>query len=98
MKGANGSAGAVSFFAVAGDYDRWTVITLDHASGSDADHAAVPAFAIDHNTVGFAQFWIAGNPFFNRAQDAALFLLAIGVEAIQFRGQLTGASFIFYAE
>ena len=72
------------------DDDRRAVVALDDARGGDADDAAVPAFAIDHDAVGLAECGIAGDALFDRAQNAALFFLAFGIETIKFRQQVAG--------
>ena len=54
------------------------MIALDHARGRNADDAAMPAFAIDHDAVGLAQGGIAADALFHRAQNAAFFFLTLG--------------------
>ena len=66
MKGTNRTAGAEGFFAAARDDDRGAVVALDDASGGDADDAAVPAFAIDHDAVGLAERGIIRDALFDR--------------------------------
>jgi len=58
----------------------------------------MPAFAIQHDAIGVAQRGIVADAIFERTQNAALFLLAAGVELVEFRGQLAGARGIFHAE
>ena len=58
----------------------------DHARRRNADDAAVPALAIDHDAVGLAQRGIAADTFVDRAQNSPLFFLAICIEAIKFSG------------
>ena len=60
VKGTNGAAGAEGLFAFARDDDGGAVVALDYARGRNADHAAVPAFAIDHDAVGVIQCRVAG--------------------------------------
>src|SRR5258708_2706836 len=98
MKGANGSTGTESFRAFAGDDQGRPMIALDHAGRRNADDAAVPAFAIDHDAVSFAQRGVAGDALFYSAEDAAFFLLALGIEPVELPGQEAGSIRIFCAE
>ena len=68
------------------------MVALDHACGRNADDAAMPTFAIDHDAVGLAQRRIAADALFDGAQNAALFFLPIGVEAVELSGQQTGCA------
>ena len=98
VKGANRAAGAEGFLAFARDHERRPVVALDHARGRDADDAPVPAFAIDHDAVSFAQRGIAADAFLDQAQNSTLFFLAICIEAIKFGGQFARARGFFHAE
>ena len=83
---------------IARDHKRRTSVTLDHAGGSDSDHAAVPTFAVDHDAecVAKSRFFFEVSD--DRLQDAALFLLPVAVELIELVGQLTSADWIFDVE
>src|ERR1700683_3014176 len=86
MKGVNRAHGAESFFAFARDNNRRPMVAFDHARGRDADHAAVPALAINHDAISFAQRGIAAYAFFHRTQDSPLFFLTGGVERVELGG------------
>ena len=58
----------------------------------------MPAVAIDDDAVSIAQSRIARETVFDRAQDAALLFLAVGVELIQLGRQLPGAGRFPHAE
>src|SRR5258708_36554060 len=98
MKGANGSTGTESFRAFAGDDKGRPMIALDHAGRRNANDAAVPAFAIDHNAIGLAQCGVAADALVYSADDAAFFLLALGIEPIKLPGQKAGSIRIFRVE
>src|SRR5258708_37961460 len=98
MKCANGTAGTESFRAFARDDQGRPMITLDHTRGGDANDAAVPAFAIDHNAIGLAQCGVAADALVYSADDAAFFLLALGIEPIKLPGQKAGSIRIFRVE
>jgi len=74
------------------------VVALDDAGGGDADDAAVPAFAVDYDAIRLAQGRIASDSFVDGAENAALFFLAFGIQAIEFSREQPGAVGIFHAE
>src|ERR1700722_13570465 len=98
MKRANRAAGAECFSAVPRNYYRGTVVALDDPRRGDADDTAVPALSVDDDAVGVEKCGIAGEAFFHGTQDSPLFLLAVGVEMIEFRGEFAGSGRIFHAE
>src|ERR1700685_4642359 len=98
MEGTNRTAGAEGLFTTAGDDNHRAVVALDDARRGDADNTAVPAFSIDHNAVGFAERGIIRDALLDREQDATLFFLTLGIEAIQFPGQQPRTISIFHAE
>src|SRR5580704_4039671 len=79
MKRTNRTSGTKRLVAVARNYDGRPVVALDDTSRGDADHAAMPPLAIDHNAVGFAQRRIASHALLDQAQNPPLFFLALGV-------------------
>ena len=87
MKCANGTARAVRLLAIARNHQRRASVTFDDASGSDADHAAVPAFAVDHDAERLAQRRLLFEMCSDGLQNAALFLLPVAVELIEPVGQ-----------
>src|SRR5258708_39869545 len=74
------------------------MVTLNHACGRNANHAAMPALAVDHDAVGLAQSGIAVDAIVDCAQDSAFLFLALGVEPVKFAGQSPGARDILFAE
>ena len=98
MKSANRTARPEGFLAVARNYERGTIVALNHARGCYADDAAMPAFAVQHNAKGIAERRVAADALFERPQNAPLFFLAAGVELVEFAGQLAGTRRIFHAE
>src|SRR5437588_11863290 len=58
----------------------------------------MPALAIHHNAVGVAKSGITGDALVDGTQNAALLLLALGIQSIELTGQKTGAVQIFRVE
>src|ERR1700685_3744203 len=86
MKRTNGAARAERLIAVARNHYRRTVVALNDPRRGDADAAAGPAFSIAHNAIARAAHGFVGEPLFHLAQDSPFFLLALGVETIEFGG------------
>jgi hypothetical protein len=83
VKRRNGAPRPVGLAVLARQHQRRAAITLDDARGRDSDHAAVPSVAVQHQAKGVAQVGRLRHAFFDRRQDALLFLLAVAVELVQ---------------
>ena len=98
MKRPDGTTGAVGFLAIAGNDERRATVALDDPGGGDADDAAMPTVTVDHHAEGIPQrriFLDAGGDGF---EDAAFFLLTIGVQPVQTAGELAGTDGVLHAE
>src|SRR5438105_12344834 len=98
MKRRNRAAGALGLagLRVARDDERWPAVALDDARGHNANHAAMPAVAIEHQAIGGADFRVSIEPLLDLAHDARLFLLAVSVELVKLGGKLASAELILY--
>jgi hypothetical protein len=85
MKRANRPPRPKRFFTFTRDHDCRSVIALNDSRRRDADHAAMPSFAIDDDAVSVAQRGIAGKALFDRLQYAPLFFLTFGIELVELR-------------
>ena len=93
MKCRNGTAGAVALTILSADYKGRTVGALNHSCGGNADHSAMPAVTVEHDTASVSELRF-DQALFERLHDLLLALLTIGVELIQPPRQL--ACFIFF--
>src|SRR5262245_57159548 len=73
-------------------------IAFDHAGRGDADHPAMPTFAVDHDAVRIAEAWLLLKTLFNRLQDSLLCFLPLAVELVETQRDLTRPVLIFHAE
>ncbi len=73
-------------------------VALHDARCGNSDHAAVPAIAVDHHAVGFAQRRFIVEPLPDVLDDAALFVLAVGIELIEAGPNFARSAQIFDAE
>src|SRR5580704_1427645 len=80
------------------NHQGWTPVALHHPGGSDADYAAVPALAIDHDAESFAQSRIFFETHCDRLQNSALFFLTVAVQLVEAIGNFARPRWIFYAE
>ena len=94
MERIDGPAGAVRLLAIARDDQRRAPSSLHHSRRADADHAAMPALAVDDHAVALAQRGVAIQALVDLRHDALLFRLALGVEPVEMLGQLAGARFV----
>src|ERR1019366_8919070 len=86
MECLDGASRTMSFATLAGEDKRRTPIALHNARGADADHTAMPAFALQHQAVSLPHL---GRGFYlalNHVQDALLFQLPVAVELINSNG------------
>src|SRR5579859_7057612 len=89
MKTWNGAAGAVSLAAFERDHDCRTPRPVDHARGEDANDAAMPAFAFDHDTTACREGRFVAQTAVYFFQHGGFRLLPLAVQAIEFRCELT---------
>jgi len=69
----------VRLFAVARQDQRGTPVFLHDSRRGDADDAAMPSVAFDDYAVGLAQRGLCFYALLDVFQDAAFFVLAVGV-------------------
>ena len=94
LKAVNGAAGTVGDFAfeafLDADDDRRLGGAFDHARGQNADDAAVPAFAVDHQQMVGVQLRIGRQTGFDGDERSGFRVSALAVEPFQLGGQFGG--------
>src|ERR1035437_529855 len=88
MERLDGASRTMRFAVFAGEDERRTPIALHNTRGANADHAAMPAFALQHQAVSLSHLGRGFNFALNFVQDALLFLLPVAVELIEPNGYL----------
>src|ERR1051326_4030255 len=74
------------------------MITLDDACCGDPDHAAMPPFPIEHNAISVAQCRFFFETLVDRFKNSSLFLLPLGVQAIELASEQFRLRLVFGAE
>src|SRR5438309_31838 len=77
------SSRAVCFVSITRDDKRWPSVAFNHPRRRDADHAAMPAFAIHHHAVRFAQRRLFVKTTKDAVDDAPLFFLTLGIQLVK---------------
>src|SRR5215469_9400557 len=88
----------MSLAAIVGEYQGRAAVALNHASRRDADDAAVPSLAINHDAVCIAEFRFLFEALRDGLENSALFFLALAVELVEATGDFFRAYGIFHAE
>src|SRR5690242_1523645 len=97
MKCRNGTARAVAFAVFPADHKRRTVRALDYARGGNPYNPSMPAIPIENYASRIGELSL-GQPLFQALHDLLLALLAVGVELIQFCGQIASRILFFSLE
>src|SRR5271166_3757664 len=74
------------------------MVTLNHTSGTNADHAAVPVLAGDHQRVGVLPLGSRVNLAVDFFEDALLLELSVAVELAEAHRHLAGAGSVALGE
>ncbi len=90
MEAGDGAAGAVCFAVLVAEHERRAPGALDHARGEDAEHAAMPAFAVDDQAAEPVDCAV-GEHRVNLRKNRRLGGTAIGVELIELLRERAGA-------
>ena len=92
VKAVDGAAGAVRHAVFDADHDGRLGGALDHARGQDADDAAMPAVAVDHQQAAGGKFGVVGKARFDGGQRRGFGVAALAVEPFELGGQFVGAA------
>src|SRR5215470_19625133 len=94
----NGPAGAVGFVAVPRNDKRRPAVALHDASSRDADHAPVPAVAVNDDAVSIPQSRFLCEARINLLQNSTLFFLALAIQLVEPGGEFAGTPGVFDTE
>src|SRR5262249_45361562 len=98
MKSLYGSPGSIRLIFLAGDNQYGTTMFFHDARRGNPDHAPVPAFAVDDNAKRIANCRFFREPLFDAFDEAALFVLPLGIELIEPPRDLPRAVGVFDTE
>ena len=98
MEAGNGASRTVRLISVARNHHRRSLVALHQPRGADADHSAVPTFAVHHQANGVREFRRLLQLRSYGFQDARLFLLAVAVQAVEVFRDLQGLRRHFFGE
>src|SRR6266849_9724809 len=98
MERRNRSSRAVRFVSFTRDDERWPPVAFHHPRSGNANHTAMPAFAVHDHAIGFAQRRLFLKPTKNAVHDAPLFLLTLGIQLIKPARYLSGTLHVFLVE
>ncbi len=89
MEAGDGAAGAVGLAIFVAEDERGTAGALDHARGEDAEHAAMPAVAVDDEAAELIDR-ARGQHGVDLGEDGGLGGAAVGVELIELHCRARG--------
>src|SRR6266481_3445299 len=98
MERPNRSSRAVRFVSFTRDDERWPPVAFHHPRRRDANHAAMPAFAIHHYAIRFPQRGLFIKTTKDAVHDAPLFFLTLGVQLVEPAGNLPCSLHVFLIE
>ena len=87
LESVDGAAGAVGHAVFDADHDGRLGGALDDARGEDADDAAMPAVAIDHQQPVGGEFGVGGEAAFDGGERGGFGVAALAVEPLELGGQ-----------
>ena len=91
-KAIDGSAGAVGDAVFDADHDGRLGGALDHARSENADDAAMPAVAVDHEQAVGGEVGVVGEARFNGGERRGFGVAALAIEPLKLGGELGGAA------
>src|ERR1051326_8499349 len=83
---------------IARNHQRRPAIAFYNARGHNADYAAVPALAVEREAQRRECSWRLVEVIANLLEDARLFLLPLGIQAVEFQSKLHRMLRVFRAE